>query len=248
MTNYSQGTSPGDFNIGALISESLAVLNKALPRFLGLALIPIIPLILSTLLIGAPAPGEAPSNLGGFGVLFLIYFVLLFAIQGGMIYGAFSELRGQTFSIGDALAKGLARFLPVLGVSLLTGIAVSVGFILLVAPGLWLLCILYAAVAVCVVEQRGVFDSMSRSGELTSGYRWKILGLLLVVGVAGGVVSAIVEFIGGKLGGAVFGTLLGNVVQVYLTALGSVIAALVYYRLRSIKEGVDIDRLATVFD
>ncbi|WP_448952084.1 hypothetical protein [Labrys neptuniae] len=248
MTNYSQGASPGDFNIGALISESLAVLNKALPRFLGLALIPIIPLILSTLLIGAPALGQPPANPMGFGVLFLIYFVLLFAIQGGMIYGAFNELRGQSFSIGDALSKGLARFLPVLGVSLLVGIAVTIGIMLLLAPGLWLLCILYSAVAVCVVEQRGVFDSMSRSSELTSGYRWKILGLLLIVGIAGWVVSMIVKFIGGSLGGPVFGALLAQLVQVYLTALGSVIAALVYYRLRSIKEGVDIDRLATVFD
>ena len=248
MTNYSQGTGSGDFNIGALISESFAVLHRALPRFLALGLIPIIPLIISTLVIGVPTPDNPLPNVSAFVVLLLIYIALLFVIQGGMIYGAFNELRGQTFSVGEAISKGMARFLPLLGLSILVGLAVTIGLVLLVVPGLWLICMLYAAVAVCVVEQRGVTDSMSRSSELTSGFRWQILGLVLIVGIAGWIVSMIIEYVGGSLGGPVFGALLGNLIQIYLIALGSVLSALVYYRLRSIKEGVDIDRLATVFD
>ncbi|MFC2248654.1 hypothetical protein ACETRX_03410 [Labrys portucalensis] len=248
MTNYSQVTGSGDFNIGALISESFAVLHRALPRFLALGLIPIIPLIFSTLVVGASAPGELPSNFGAGVFLVLLYIILLFAIQGGMIYGAFSELRGQSFAVGDALSKGFARFLPLLGVSILTGLLVLIGSALFLAPGLWLLCILYSAVAVCVVEQRGVFDSMSRSGELTSGYRWRILGLVLIVFIASIVTSSIIEYVFGSVGGPLFGSLLANLFQVYLTALSCVLSALVYYRLRSIKEGIDIDRLADVFD
>ncbi|MBP0578900.1 hypothetical protein J8I29_06260 [Labrys sp. LIt4] len=248
MTNYSQATGSGDFNIGALISESLAVLHRALPRFLGLGLIPIIPLIISTLVIGVPAPGNPLPNAGAFIALMLIYIVLLFVIQGGMIYGAFNELRGQSFSVGDALSKGLARLLPLVGLSILIGLAVTIGLILLVVPGVWLICVLYAAVSVCVVEQRGVTESMSRSAELTSGFRWKILGLALIVGIAGWIVAAIIEYVAGGIGGPTFGALLANLFQVYLIALGSVLSALVYYRLRSIKEGVDIDRLANVFD
>lgn len=248
MTNFNQGIGSGDFNIGALISESLAVLNRALPRFLAVALIPIIPLIISTLAIGVPSPENPNANVGAFFVLLLIYIILLFAIQGGMIYGAFNELRGQPFAVGDALSKGFARALPLLGVSILTGLVVSIGFVLLVVPGLWLICMLYAAVAVCVVERRGVTESMSRSAELTSGYRWQILGLVLIVGIASWLASWVIQHLGASLGGPVFGALLGNLIQVYLIALGSVLAALVYYRLRSIKEGVDIDRLANVFD
>ncbi|OCC01538.1 hypothetical protein BA190_29100 [Labrys sp. WJW] len=248
MTNYSQGTGSGEFNIGALISESFAVLHRALPRFLALGLIPIVPLIISTLVIGVPTPENPFPNVSAIVVLMLIYIALLFIIQGGMIYGAFNELRGQNFSVGDALSKGLSRFLPLLGLSILVGLGIAVGLMLLIVPGLWLICMLYAAVAVCVVEQRGVTDSMSRSGELTSGFRWQILGLVLIVGIAGWIVAIIIEYIGGGLGGPIFGALLGNLFQVYLTALGSVLTALVYYRLRSIKEGIDIDRLADVFD
>lgn len=248
MTNYSQGIGSGDFNIGALISESFAVLHRALPRFLVLGLIPIIPLITSTLVIGVPTPDNPLPNVSASVALLLIYIALLFVIQGGMIYGAFNELRGQSFSVGDALSKGLARFLPLLGLSILVGLAVSIGIALFLAPGLWLISVLYAAVSVCVVEQRGVTDSMSRSAELTSGYRWKVLGLFLIIFIASIIVSWIIEYVAGAIGGPVFGALLGNLFQIYLIALGSVLSALVYYRLRSIKEGVDIDRLATVFD
>jgi hypothetical protein len=38
------------------------------------------------------------------------------------------------------------------------------------------------------------------------------------------------------------------IIQLYATAFGSVLVALVYYCLRSIKEGIDIDRIADVFD
>lgn len=248
MTNYSQATGSGDFNIGALISESLAVLHRALPRFLALGLIPIIPLIILTLVVGVPTPGDPFPNAGASIVLMLIYIVLLFVIQGGMIYGAFNELRGQSFSVGDALSKGLARFLPLLGLSILIGFAVSIGIALFLAPGLWLISVLYAAVSVCVVEQRGVTESMSRSAELTSGYRWKTLGLFLIVFIASILASSVIEYVAGGIGGPTFGSLLANLFQVYLIALGSVLSALVYYRLRSIKEGVDIDRLANVFD
>lgn len=248
MTNLSQGTSSSDFNVGALISESISILNAALPRFLALAVIPVIPMFLATLIEGEPTPENISGNLSGSLIFNLASFILLFAIQGAMIYGSFNELRGQGFSVGDALSKGFARLLPLLGVSILSGLAVVIGLALLVVPGLWIFCILYAAAAVCVVEQRGVIDSMSRSGELTKGYRWQILGLILIVGIASAVISYILAYIGAKIGGFTVGALLGDLIQIYMIALGSVIAALVYYRLRSIKDGVDIDRISDVFN
>lgn len=248
MTNFSQGTTSGDFNIGALISESLGVLNSALPRFLALAVIPVIPLFLEILIVGEPTVEAAGQH--GFTTLFLnvAFLILTFAIQGAMIYGAFNELRGQGFTVGEALSKGLSRFLPLLGVAILSGLAISIGMLLLVIPGLWLFCVLYLAAAVCVVEQRGVTDSMSRSGELTKGYRWQILGLILIIGIASALIAFILSYIGARIAGFVVGQLIGNLVQIYMGALGGVLVAIVYYRLRTIKEGVDIDKITHVFD
>ena len=248
MTNFSQGTTSGDFNIGALISESFGVLNSALPRFLALAVIPVIPLFLEILIVGEPTVEAAGQH--GFTTLFLnvAFLILTFAIQGAMIYGAFNELRGQGFTVGEALSKGLSRFLPLFGVAILSGLAITIGLLLLVIPGLWLFCVLYLAAAVCVVEQRGVTDSMSRSGELTKGYRWQILGLILIIGIASALIAFILSYIGALVAGFVVGQLIGNLVQIYMIALGSVLVSMAYYRLRTIKEGVDIDKITHVFD
>lgn len=247
MSSLAAGISRSDFSIGTLISSTFGVLHRAFGKFIALAIIPVIPTVLGLFLIAEPAPGT-PPNLGLIWVPALLSTILLFMIQGATIYGATNEMRGRGFSVGEALSKGLARFLPLLGVSLLVGLMTGIGIILLIVPGLIVLCIFYAAAVVCVVEQKGVFASLSRSAELTKGYRWKILGLLLIVGVVSAVVGAIVGGIGTALAGHLVGNLLAQVIQIYVGAYGSVLIALAYYTLRSIKEGIDIDRIADVFD
>lgn len=249
MTNLTQSASAGNFSIGALLSGAFSILHSALPRFLALSAIPLIPSLISIFLFGPPDPKNPGAYFtGGAGIASIISLMLYFIIQGSMVYGAFNEMRGRQFSVGEALSKGLARFLPVLGIAVLSGLAIGVGLVLLVIPGLWLICLYYAAVPVCVVEQRGVIASMGRSAELTKGYRWKVLGLVLIVGLVTIIVSGTLSYVGRLIGGFVVEQLIGLVVGLYSGAFGGVMVALTYYTLRSVKEGIDIDRIANVFD
>ena len=247
LASLSAGISSGEFSIGTLISSTFSVLNGAFGKFIALAAIPLIPNLVTIVIGGGTTPADS-GRLIITGIASIVSAILAFMIQGAIVFGATNEMRGRPFSIGDALSKGLARFLPLLGVAIVCGVAIVIGFALLIVPGLILLCIWYAAGAVCVVEQRGVFASMSRSAELSKGYRWKILGLLLIVGIATAVVEGVIAGVGRAVGGALVGSLVVLIVQLYATAFGSVLVALVYYCLRSIKEGIDIDRIADVFD
>ena len=56
-------------------------------------------------------------------------------------------------------------------VGILAGIAIAIGFVLLIIPGLFLITIWSVIVPVIVIERTGVFDSFGRSRELVKGQR-----------------------------------------------------------------------------
>ncbi len=106
----------------------------------------------------------------------------------------------------------------------------------------------YAVTVPVTVEERpGVLGALSRSQELTEGVRWVIVRFYLLLGVVGGVIfvgQVLVETVA-SAGMAEFIAQLGSILTTAINATG---AAVIYYRLRSIDERVDVDELASVFD
>ena len=240
--NHSAGGT--EFRIGAVLGLSFQVLHQALGAFIVLSLLPIVPVLIIAFGIAA-----APQNAAAVGFIGIILFMIFAMIsQAALVYGALEQLRGRRFTVGEAFSKGFRRFWPVLGVAIVSGVIIVVGMIALLVPGLIALCMLYVAIPACVVEEWGVVQSLTRSAELTKGYRWPILGLIALVMIGAAIVSTILETLVQIVAGVVIASLLDAALQIYCTALASIIVAIIYYRLRVIKEGVDIERIAHVFD
>lgn len=181
----------------------------------------------------------------------LVKLVLGSFVSATLTYGVVKELQGERATIGACIATGFKRMLPALGVGIATGLAVVVGTILLIIPGLMALCILYVATPASVIEKPGVFGALRRSGELTKGYRWQIFGLVLLLFILGWGAVKILEsaFTPMATMHQVRTFALGAIgLDVLLTALGSVIAAVAYTMLRGEKEGTSANDLASVFE
>jgi hypothetical protein len=65
--------------------------------------------------------------------------------------------------------------------SILAGLAIGIGLVLLIAPGLYLLTIWCLIVPVIVLEGAGTTAAFSRSRELVRGYGWQVFGTLVLV-------------------------------------------------------------------
>jgi len=91
---------------------------------------------------------------------------------------------GVTFKLlereGLAERGGRARFWALLGLSILSGLGVLLGLVLLVLPGLYLLVRWTVAVPVLVAERTGVTEALTRSGEEIEGRFWPVLAVCLV--------------------------------------------------------------------
>jgi uncharacterized membrane protein len=171
-------------------------------------------------------------------------------LSAALSYGVVMELRGQRASIGACVATGLARLLPTLGVGVLMALVVCVCFVALVVPGIIALCTFYVATQCAVLERPGIVGALRRSAELTSGHRFGIFGLMLVLAVVGwGVqhlISAIAEPRALEDIPRFFYLLLGQ--QMVLASLGAVMSAVSYHHLRLEKEGTSAEQLAAIFD
>jgi hypothetical protein len=246
---------PAEFRVGRVFSRSFGILTRNFVKFFLLTVIATVPSLILVLVgassIASQGPNGAPNISGaaiaaaGGGVL--LWLVLYMLSQAVVLYGAFQDMRGRPFSIGTSLKWGLARLLPIVGLSICLGIAVIVGMMLLIVPGFIVMSMLFVALPVCVVEKLGPFESMGRSATLTKGHRWRVFGiyllLMLIMIVAGGVIQLVTAAIGGIVAAIV--SFAWNAVA---GALQAVIAVVVYHDLRVVKEGVDVDQIAAVFD
>jgi len=235
----------GQFRVGSVMSKTFAILGQQFGKFVLLALLPMVPILLLTLgqMSGA---GNSATGIGVAGALTgILTFVLQTVAQATSLYGAFQAMRHQPFTIGESLRIGLARAVPVIGAGILVGLAIGLGFLLFVVPGVIIGCMLYVAIPACVIEKKGATASLSRSVALTKGYRWQIFGLFLLVVVITLIGTVILLKISGS---GVIGEVIGFLWQVVLTAFSAVLSAVIYHDLRMAKEGVDLDTLASVFD
>jgi len=257
------------FSIGNVLSTSLAVLGRNFITIFGLVVLVGIPYIIVTVIgmggAGSQAEGGMSVALGGMMVVGGLVALLTYVVaQAAINYGTFQDLRGQRAEIGECLRHGLASMPRVIGAGLLALLAAGglmlilsflafipiVGIIIMViafVAAFVLLINWWVIIPVIVVEKTGVFECFGRSRALTSGNRWRILGLLFVVGLAQGVINFILQMIG-QIGGIWVAVILMLAVSLFFIAFNAVLTAVGYYYLRVEKEGIVIDDIARVFD
>ena len=243
MAVSAQGGS--DFRIGDVFSKAFEIFGRNFLAFVVLALLSNILTFLYLFgLVQGIVSGSQQTTALVAGLLGLLGSLIA---TGAIIYGVLQKLRNQDFSVGQSLEIGVRFMLPILAVSILVGLAMILGLILLIVPGLILICMYYVAVPVCVAERPGIVASLSRSAFLTKGYRWRVFGILVVVAIANSLVQYLAGLIlaGVGLYALVFGPL---VLTSIVSAFGAVLNGVMYYQLRVAKEGVDIETIARVFD
>lgn len=233
---------PARFSVTLALSRAVEVLFGNFFTIFAISALATVPLGIYTWL-------ESQGTHAGFGsfIALLLNGVFSALSEAMIVFATFQALRSRGINPGESIARGLQRFWPVFWASVLVGIITGLGFLLLLIPGLIALCVWYVTIPACVVERLGATESMSRSSDLTAGYRWPIFGAALVVGIA--------EIAGTAAIGALLRpeTLVAYVVVYFVwialvRAYESVLATIIYHDLRVTKEGVDIEQLAAVFD
>jgi hypothetical protein len=176
--------------------------------------------------------------LGWLGVLLGAFASLagLFWLQGALVVAIDDVRDGRAdLSIGQTLDRVRPRLNTLTGAGLLAAVAIGIGFVLLIVPGLFLLTIWLLIVPAIVLEGCGVGASFARSQELVRGYGWSVFGVIVLtvliligVSIVFGIVQASID--------SPWASLVLNIVSQSVTAPFVALAwTLTYFELRDLK-------------
>jgi len=136
----------------------------------------------------------------------------------------------RDFSVGELFSHATPYLGTLILAGILAGIAIAIGFVLIIVPGLILLTIWAVISPSIVVEGKGVFESFGRSRELVRGQGWQVFGAIVLTFLIIVVVGIVASLIGAAIGdaGLVILRALGNVITAPIWAL---VASILFFDL-----------------
>lgn len=279
----STAATAGAITVGDLISTSArAVAANAAPFTLGTLLVmspaivasiayqEYVQHVLSDLLVGGSLQdmdrlaGTMAYVGAGSLALWVLQFSTQFLAQAAVMYATVEFLAGRRATLASSLSNGLSRAGVILVIAAINTVAVSLGTLACIVPGIMLVCTLFVAVPAAVVEKLGPLESLQRSADLTQGHRMTIflawLAIILAYVVASCLVSQVLS-VGNMVGQdpgdpaaalmsaplRVVSYLTTWTFSVLMTIAQAAVAAVFYGRVRGIRDGVDADAIADVF-
>jgi hypothetical protein len=136
----------------------------------------------------------------------------------------------RDFSVGELISSASPYIVPLIVNGILKGIAVAIGLLLLIVPGLILLTIWAVTGPAIVVEGKDGIGAFGRSSELTAGERMNVFLTILVVFLITIVVSFIVLAIGASLSTGIL-IVLTIFVSTLVQPIGALVAAVLFFDL-----------------
>jgi hypothetical protein len=251
--------------LGEVLDRTFKLYKSNFGLFAGITALPF--LVLLVINIGAaslgtdvksvaagttPSPGVLLSMIGGGLTFGLLYLFLLGAAQAATVFAVSDLYLGRPTGLRDSYRRVGAKAIRVILILLVTGIVVAVGLMLLIIPGIILLCRTAVAVPVSMLEDSKTIRSVERSMELTKGFSGQMFIIFLMVWVLSWLVTVVFEAPFAYLMQAqhtasfamlVLQHLASFVAQVVVGPIGTIAFSLMYYNLRVRKEAFDIQHL-----
>jgi len=180
------------------------------------------PLILAFLIVGLiEGLGEASPIFSLLGVVLVVF------VDGIAHRVAYAEAGGEGTTIGSEAGPVLERLLSLLGAFVVYVIAVVIGTVLLIVPGIYLGLRLALAFPAIVIDDQRAFEGLSTSWAVAQGNLLKLLGISVL---------AVVVALSTLIVGLVFSAALDSVVfmaiiSAVVTAVLSPIVEMAYARV-----------------
>src|SRR3954454_5036252 len=210
---------------GAIISRAFQIYRDHAGTLLGAALI----IFAIKLLLALMVPK-----------LFFIARITVFILNvfyGGMVVNLVRDVQDgrRDHSTGELFPSVTPVLLPLLGLAIVAGIAIAIGFVLLIIPGLILLTIWAVAAPVMVIEHPGVFTALGRSRDLVRGYGWPVFGTIVLAALIDLAVNIVAGLVASGLSDA--GTAVVNWIAATLTApIFALTSAVLYFALLAVQD------------
>jgi hypothetical protein len=173
--------------------------------------------------------------LGWLGALLGAFVSILgvFWLQAALVEAVVDVRDGRAdMSISETFTQGREHLSSVLVAGLIAAVAITIGLILFIVPGLFLLTIWCVIVPVIVLESRSAGEAFGRSRQLVRGEGWNVFGLIVLVFLiligAGIILGILLSWLPGWLGSYIQSVVSNSITAPFV----AVALTLAYFALR----------------
>ncbi len=237
--------------IGGLIAQTFRLLFTRFTMLFPLAFFPALALALLDWGTSAPLPENYDPAVNGLPTpsyaelgVGIATSVLGFFITGFMCLAALDAVMGRRHTIAEYTRQTLRQILPIAVLGLLITLLGGLALALFIVPGLYVFARFLPWVEAVVFEDAG-WSGLGRAQQLTEGYRWPLAGAVLLMGmIVFGLFLLITPLLVSAADSGFALTVIGAFASALYYSLGAIFTALIYARLREIKEGMTIEQIA----
>jgi hypothetical protein len=172
------------------------------------------------------------------GLIATIVGLIVSQLYTGMVVEVVNDTRDGRLdaSIGGLFNKVTPVLLTLIGAAIVTGIAITVGLIACIIPGVILLTLWAVVAPAVVIERLGVFDAMSRSWNLVKTNFWQTLGVIVVFWIITFVITGLIGFIF-RDSSLVVAVIVAWIVHFLLAPLSALASSILFFELRGVESG-----------
>jgi len=194
------------------------------------------PLVLSAIVVFLPIAVIAAIVAGSAGgaLLVLVLSIVATLWYTGVVVRLVQDVQDGHLdaSVGQLFTSVTPVLVPLFGLGIVAGIAIGIGFLFFIIPGLILLTIWAVAAPVLVLERAGVFASLGRSRELVRGNGWQVFGVIVAIFAIEIVIGLVISAIGAIGDSAALRFIVQLIVNVLLAPVSALAASTIYFALR----------------
>lgn len=199
MATSSSKKTAGAFD---LFKPSLAAVQRNLVPFVVLNIFSIIMAVMTLLsanrgggsetIASNPFTGLSGNAVGAFiafgASIALIVIIVAVVVQAMLTVLQFQSAQGMTVTLGSLWTSVRGKILRLLGLGILVGLVVVLGFVAFIVPGFIMIRRYFLAPYVLVDKNVGIIEAMKRSAAMSknnSGSIWGVIGVTILIGLTG---------------------------------------------------------------
>ena len=224
-----------------LVKDSLSLVKDNPALFLGILLVPALLSVIAAIFEPAQNAGTVE---GTEWIIFAAVTVVSVIANIFMGIALILALSNHSLTVKEAYSESTSFFWRYLGLSILTSIVITIGFILFIIPGVILSVWFTFAVFILVLERTKIIEAMKISREYVKGKWWGVFGRLVAGSLMAflllAILFAIVRFLGMDI-------LVENIIVTFISMLIAPIAFAYMYLMYQDVKGTPVTPTANPF-
>jgi hypothetical protein len=160
---------------------------------------------------------------------FVVVIPLVSALQ---VHAVLLIGQGEHPRLREVFRRSLPVLPTVIAAWIITAIGVGIGFVAFLIPGIWLLLRLYVVAQTAAIEGSDWPTTLRRGFALTRGSSWRILGMLVIIGLIDVTLTNVLGRAAISNGGAL-ADIVSVVAALLYQSFSALVGALLYFDLRA---------------